>query len=84
MSHHYYVVYFDDQTKEWVHDYATEDIRFREGTIWSDELGKWQRINDLQDDQENNHMISYEILNDGLIWLNRISAVNHLVKDRNE
>ena len=76
MRQHYYVIYFDEETKEWIHDIDTESIRFDTGTIWNEEDGKWENgylKGDVQQGKIN------ALMNDGLQFLNNISAVRHLV-----
>jgi len=76
MRQHYYVIYFDEETKEWIHDIDTESIRFDTGTIWNEENGKWENgylKSDVQQGKVN------ALMNDGLQFLNNISAVRHLV-----
>jgi hypothetical protein len=83
MAHYYYLVYFDEETKEWIHDVDSEEIRLEGKTIWNTEKEEWESgylgdgiWNDKQDKVD-------EIMNDGLQWLNRISAVWHLKKEEN-
>jgi hypothetical protein len=76
MRQHYYVIYFDEETKEWIHDIDTESIRFDTGTIWNEKGGKWENgylKGDVQQGKVN------ALMNDGLQFLNNISAVRHLV-----
>lgn len=80
MAHYYYLVYFDEETKEWTHDVDSEEIRLEGRTIWNTETEEWESgylgdgiWNDKQDKAD-------EIMNDGLLYLNRISAVWHLKK----
>ena len=82
MAHYYYLVYFDEETKEWIHDVDSEEIRLEGKTIWNTETEEWESgylgdgiWNDKQDKVD-------EIMNDGLQFLNRISAVWHLTKGR--
>lgn len=82
MAHFYYVIYFDEETKEWVHDCDTESVRFDEGTIWSEEDQEWTSgylgdgvWNETQEKVD-------EIFADGLTFLNRISAVWHLKNNK--
>jgi hypothetical protein len=83
MAQHYYVIYFDEETKEWIHDIDTESIRFDTGTIWNEEDGKWESgylgdgIWNIRQEKVD------EIMNDGLQFLNRISAVWHLKEGNN-
>ena len=72
MRQYYYVIYFDEETKEWTHDIDTESIRFDTGAIWNEEVGKW-------DVEDANRWKVDALLNDGLHFLNNISAVRHLV-----
>lgn len=72
MRQYYYVIYFDEETKEWIHDIDTESIRFDTGAIWNEEVGKW-------DVEDANRWKVDALLNDGLHFLNNISAVRHLV-----
>jgi hypothetical protein len=83
MAHYYYLVYFDEETKEWIHDVDSEEIRLEGKTIWNTETEEWESgylgdgiWNDKQDKTD-------EIMNDGLQYLNRISAVWHLKKEKN-
>ena len=83
MAHYYYLVYFDEETKEWIHDVDSEEIRLEGKTIWNTEKEEWESgylgdgiWNDKQDKVD-------EIMNDGLQWLNRISAVWHLKEGNN-
>lgn len=76
MRQHYYVIYFDEETKKWDHDIDTESIRFDTGTIWNEEGGKWES-GYLRDDIQQGKIDA--LMNDGLQFLNNISAVRHLV-----
>jgi hypothetical protein len=78
MAQYHYVMYFDEETKEWIHDVDTESVYFDNKTIWNTETEEWESgylgdgiWNDKQDKVD-------EIMNDGLQFLNRISAVWHL------
>jgi hypothetical protein len=75
MAHYYYVVYFDEETKEWKHDYETESIKFDDGTIWNTETEEWESgyredgtWNDTQEEVD-------LILFDGLKYLDRLSFI---------
>lgn len=76
MRQYYYVIYFDEETKKWIHVIDTESIRFDTGAIvrtnWNEEVGKW-------DVEDANKWKVDALLNDGLHFLNNISAVRHLV-----
>ena len=78
MAQYHYVIYFDEETKEWIHDCDTESIRFDGDTIWNEEEQNWENVfthdGIWKDKQEEVDLI----LHDGLTFLNRISAVNHL------
>jgi hypothetical protein len=83
MAQYHYVICFDEETKEWTHDVDTESVYFDNKTIWNTETEEWESgylgdgvWNDKQDDVD-------EIMNDGLIYLNRISAVWHLKEGNN-
>lgn len=81
MKRHYYVIYFDEETKEWNHDIDAESIKFDTGTIWNEESGNWESRylkNNIQQGKAN------ALMNDGLQFLNNISAVRHLIGGRNE
>lgn len=41
MAQHHYIIMFDDETKEWSHDTESEEVRFPDGTIWSNEDSTW-------------------------------------------
>ena len=84
MAQYHYVIYFDEETKEWIHDCDIESYKFYDGTIWNTETQDWESgylgdgiWNDKQEKID-------EIMNDGLQFLNRISAVWHLKKEENE
>lgn len=83
MAHYYYLIFFDEETKEWIHDVDSEENRLQGKTVWNPETEEWESgylgdgiWNDKQDKVD-------EIMNDGLQWLNRISAVWHLKKEEN-
>lgn len=83
MAQYHYVIYFDEETKEWVHDVDTESVNFDNKTIWNTETEEWESgyhgdgiWNDKQDKVD-------EIMNDGLQFLNRVSAVWHLKEGNN-
>ena len=78
MAEHYYVICFNDETKEWSHDCDTEDIRFDEGTIWDIEKEEWSKgyLGDLVWNEAS--IKADEIFGEGLTVLNQISAVFHL------
>ena len=83
MAQYHYVMYFDEETKEWIHDVDTESVYFDNKTIWNTETEEWESgylgdgiWNDKQDKVD-------EIMNDGLQFLNRISAVWHLKEVNN-
>jgi hypothetical protein len=75
MAQYYYVIYFDDETKEWIHDADSEYVRFTNGTVWNEEIGQWQRTYDNEGNRIHNRQKIDEVLIDGLTFLNRISAV---------
>lgn len=82
MAQYYYVICFDEETKEWIHDYDSEYVRFNNGTIWNEDLGRWERIYDNEGTKIYNSQKVDEILIDGLTFLNRISAVWHLTRGK--
>ena len=78
MAQYHYVIYFDEETKEWCHDCDTEESKFQDGTIYDLEKDAWESgylgdgvWNDKQEEVD-------LLLHDGLTFLNRISAVSHL------
>ncbi len=75
MAQYYYVICFDDETKEWIHDADSEYIRFNHGTIWNEEIGQWERTHDQEGNLKEEQSKVDEIFGDGLTFLNRISAV---------
>lgn len=84
MKQYHYVIYFDEETKEWIHDTGLEQVRFESGTIFNNDLGKWESIYDSEGNLSAEQKYVDEIFADGLTFLNRISAVWHLKeKDNN-
>lgn len=82
MTQHYYVIYFDEETKEWFHDCDVESARFNTGTIWNESEDKWES-GYLGDGIWNNKQEEVDlIMNDGLQFLNRISATRHLTEKK--
>jgi hypothetical protein len=75
MAQYYYVICFDDETKEWIHDIDSEYVRFNHGTVWNEDIGQWERTYDNQGNAIHNRQKIDEVLVDGLTFLNRISAV---------
>lgn len=41
MAQHHYIIMFDDETKEWSQDITSEEVRFPNGTIWSEKDSAW-------------------------------------------
>lgn len=83
MAQYHYVMYFDEETKEWIHDVDTESVYFDNKTIWNSETEEWES-GYLGDGIWNNKQDKVdEIMNDGLQFLNRISAVWHLKEVNN-
>lgn len=78
MKQYHYVIYFDEETKEWIHDTALESNKFSNGTIFDNDLGKWESMYDSDGNLSPEQDYIDEIFADGLIFLNRISAVWHL------
>lgn len=77
MTHYYYVVYFDDETKEWVHDADIEDSRLNSKIIWNENTGEWINPYKNEEYRKSQEKVD-EIFADGIVFLNRISAVWHL------
>lgn len=72
MAHYYYVVYFDEETKEWKHDHETESVRF-DGTIWNTETKEWES-GYREDGTWNERQEEIDlILFDGLKYLDKLS-----------
>jgi len=80
MSHYYYLVYFDEEAKEWFHDVDSEEIRLEGKTIWNTETEEWESayLGDGIWNQKQEEVDS--IMNDGIQFLNRISATKHLIE----
>jgi hypothetical protein len=82
MAQYYYVICFDDETKEWIHDTDSEYVRFTNGTIWNEEIGQWERTHDQEGNLKEEQNKVDEIFGDGLTFLNRISAVWGITRSR--
>lgn len=82
MKQYHYIIYFNEETKEWIHDTGLELVRFESGTIFNNDLGKWESMYNSDGDLIPEQDYIDEIFADGLIFLNRISVVWHLTKER--
>jgi hypothetical protein len=82
MKQHHYIIYYEEDTKSWVHDIDSEDVKFPEGTVFNIENQDWEYGYDKNLDPIGKHKDANEMLREGLVWLNRIAAVRHLQKDK--
>jgi hypothetical protein len=78
MTQYYYLICFDEDTKEWIHDCDTESIRLNDKTIWDDEKQAWISNRDSLGNLTKGQLKADELFADGITFLNRISAVRHL------
>lgn len=83
MKEYHYVVSFNTTTKEWVHEYDVESIKFDGKTVWNHKIDDWESTYEGDEVWDDSIDEIDEILYDGLAFLNRISAVKDIKKDKN-